>query len=197
MSIHAAPSLAGIEILVHNISHSDLVLNINNKTRSLPPDAAIARPKFSHFRSITEKLLSKIQNPDANDYYGEIPVSYYPLYNSKKTQTPSGRSYEMVMHNNALGESIETKIAVGFNLRSDPLPIDDITSLRFRKDDLNLCLRNNADLVTSDLPENSPPTNNCFIDAAYFPLMAVLLPKWLNTISNPSNKRKIVVLISG
>ena len=75
--------------------------------------------------------------------------------------------------------------SVGFNFSSEPVPIPDISSLRFRRDDCN-ALRQ-TDRISA------------VIEAAYFPLIAVLIPKWLETISSGgrADSKKIVFLISG
>jgi hypothetical protein len=47
----------GIEILCHNLSHSDLVLSINNHVMSHPNGCIIARPGFSHYREISGRVV--------------------------------------------------------------------------------------------------------------------------------------------
>ena len=60
---HAPPAAAaGVELLIHNLSHSDLVLGLNNAQGSLAPLEAIARPKFSHFRAVTKEILRVLEN---------------------------------------------------------------------------------------------------------------------------------------
>lgn len=63
-SLHLLPPAQsdpqGVELLIHNISHSDLVLSVNTLTSSLEPSQALARPKFSNFRSLTKQLMQSI-----------------------------------------------------------------------------------------------------------------------------------------
>lgn len=119
-----------MEVLVHNLSHSDLVLAVNNTARSLAPDEAIARPKFSHFKGLTEKIL--ISLTDRN-----IP--------SELSGTTSANSFQISRHpkyvrkkkngNYTVSDSIGD-VAVGFDLRENPVHVDDISSLRFRQDNV-------------------------------------------------------------
>lgn len=125
------------------------------------------------------------------------------------------------------------EVPVGFSLDDqNAVHIDDISSLRFRRDDLNI-LKSVSGHNTSDnhnimksshtIDEyslstietesqsihkgmNSPndPVNTnpvCFIDAVYFPLMSILLPRWLSLINASSSerktRRKIIILITG
>ena len=51
-----------VEILLHNVSHSDLVLSLNNLERSLKQDSVIARPKFNFFKNISEYILKSVKS---------------------------------------------------------------------------------------------------------------------------------------
>lgn len=57
-----SPNARGVELLIHNLSHSDLVLGLNNAHGSLRPLEAIARPKFSNFRAVTKEILRVLEN---------------------------------------------------------------------------------------------------------------------------------------
>ena len=50
----------GVEILIHNVSHSDLVVSLNNVEGSIK-DAVIARPKFNRFQSITRGIFDQFR----------------------------------------------------------------------------------------------------------------------------------------
>jgi hypothetical protein len=159
----------GIELLVHNLSHSDLVLGLNTKNLSVKSDAVIARPKFSHFSSISESILKKLK-------------SFKPTEDLiTKTKLGSRSASSM---------NPERCVSVGYDFKRDPIAVDNVSSLRFRKEDQSLLLQNNiAEHATE---------SDCFIERAYFPLLAVLLPKWLDSISSEdSSKAKVVVLVSG
>ena len=49
-----------VEILIHNLSHSDMALSVNTKNCSLPIGTIKARPLFGQYRDISEKLLNII-----------------------------------------------------------------------------------------------------------------------------------------
>jgi hypothetical protein len=67
--------LRPVEILLHNLSHSDLVLSINNIQQSLQQGLVIARPKFSYFRQISELILkSLVHNTDTSTTNSEESV---------------------------------------------------------------------------------------------------------------------------
>ena len=71
----------GIEILCHNLSHSDLVLSINDYLMSNPNGRIIARPGYSYFREISRKVVFGI----ANDHQLlQIPTILYPKYSRQE-----------------------------------------------------------------------------------------------------------------
>ena len=71
----------GIEILCHNLSHSDLVLSINDHLMSNPNGRIIARPQYSHFREISRKVVFGIAN---DNHLSQIPTLLYPKYSRQK-----------------------------------------------------------------------------------------------------------------
>jgi hypothetical protein len=157
-----------VELLVHNISHSDIILDINNRERSLAIDQVIARPKFSHFRNITESLYKLLSQDASVDSIADTAM------------------YDGFVHENESYRQLPgVKVPVGFRFNANRLQIDDKGSLRFRRDDRHV-LENPANGSTSD----------CFVDALYFPLMAILLPQWQWLVQGHQS-RKIVILITG
>ena len=76
-------------------------------------------------------------------------------------------------------------------------------SLRFRHEDKNKLLKIDTDVPTIDpIDSNNKDIiandNLCVIENAYFPLISVLIPKWLKTIDeNQSDFNKVIVLVSG
>ena len=73
-------------------------------------------------------------------------------------------------------------------MRQTPVHVEDMSILRFRGDDKTLLSPASNAIATS-------PKQGCVIEAAFFPLIAVLLPKWLQDC-DPS-KKKIVFIVSG
>ena len=60
---------AGVELLVHNISHSDMVLTLQEALpgQPLPKDAApniLARPQFNSFNPISQHILGQLERSD-------------------------------------------------------------------------------------------------------------------------------------
>lgn len=49
--------LAGKEVLIHNLSHADLILGVNVDGIS---ETIVARPKFSQFNAISQQLYQSI-----------------------------------------------------------------------------------------------------------------------------------------
>jgi hypothetical protein len=167
----------GLELLVHNLSHSDIVLSLNDTNRSKIPNSVIARPKFSHFHGISEKILRSVTDAGAS-----VNVTNTKLF-SRRT-----------------GEAVsDDEVAVGFNFPSNQIVLQDLSTLRFRHDDKNTLLKNSA-MNGENIDEANDKSNNqsCVIENAYFPLIAVLLPKWLGSIDEDRRHfDKVVVLVSG
>ena len=76
-SLHAS----GVEILCHNLSHSDLVLSINDPAMSHQSGSIIARPGFSHYREVTGRVVHRIIN---GGELSKVPTSVYPKCSRQK-----------------------------------------------------------------------------------------------------------------
>jgi hypothetical protein len=170
----------GIELLVHNLSHSDLVVSLNAVQSSKllkKENSVVARPKFSHFHGLSEQILKQVVTQGAN-----VSITHKPLF-SRKTGQPV---------------SVDP-VAVGYNFSSDPIAVKDLSTLRFRQDDKNALtgrgVHSNDDGNTSTNGEKP----EYVIENAYFPLISVLLPKWLGTIDEERQLlfNKVIVLVSG
>lgn len=107
--------MEGSEILVHNLSHSDMILGI--KTNSKAP--AVARPKFSHFNSISELLYRKIKADN------KIVSLWSSTLNSRK-DTPKEIFTEP-----------RIKVPVGYQFQANTFESTSPSNLRFRNDDTN------------------------------------------------------------
>lgn len=93
------PDLRPVEILLHNLSHSDLVLSINNQNQSLQQGRVIARPKFSYFRQISEQILRTLINYSDN--------------------TPTSSSVDTDMLNKDIDHSVINGLIGSNNISSD------------------------------------------------------------------------------
>ena len=144
-------NMEGIELLVHNLSHSDLVLSLNSIDQTLKANSVIARPKFSHFQDISEKIYTCL-------------LSQSNSVSIEETQLSSRKH-----------PGIGNTVPVGFNFSKCPIVIDDLSSLRFRQDDKSKLLSTHGDSATDNKEHGS-------IESACFPLISVLLPKWINSI---------------
>jgi len=165
-----------VEILIHNLSHSDMALSVNKNAMSLPLGTCIARPKFSEYRDISEKLLQALSR-------NSFTAIKKPVYNRNQQSTEDGR-YPIALHPRA-----NCLLPLGFDLSKSPVVVS-AHSLHFKAD--------GANAVRSEQNGAEEP-NTCSVDAMYFPLLAVLVHKWLDTLeqSGNLNSRKIVILISG
>lgn len=173
----------GIEILVHNLSHSDLVLGLNTLNHELTSyqNIIVARPKFSYFKKISEKILESIlANTDETK---KASLSYSVLQSRKTINTTNVTT---TIQNN-------TSIPVGFDFDNiHDIFIDDINMLRFRHDDKNILMK-----TTNNINDGNN-TIAAYIESVYFPLITLLIPKWIGTIDiNKMNHQKVIVLVSG
>ena len=75
------PSVHGIEIWCHNLSHSDLVLSVNDQAMSHPNGRIIARPVFSHYREVSGKVVRKVAN---GEHLAQIPTLLYPICSRRR-----------------------------------------------------------------------------------------------------------------
>ena len=167
--------LPGVEILCHNLSHSDLVLSLNDRALTHPAARIFARPSFSSYREITGKMVHQIAGDDTVS--SQIQTVFYPVFSRHKTGTQG--QYPV------MSEPLTNVVApVGFDLRQNTVTVDDTSTLRFR----------GADLQVLQQPATTAD-NGCVIESVFFPLVAVLVPKWLQTC-NP-DKKKIIFIVSG
>lgn len=171
----------GVEILVHNLSHSDLVLSLNATEQSKltkSENSVIARPKFSHFHGISEQILNQVST-----YESDISITRRNLFSRKTGQAVSS-----------------DQVAVGFNFSNHPIKVHDLSALRFRHDDKNVLLRRDNGAAGSDHQGAVDTIQTDYVlENAYFPLIAALVPKWLGTIDEERQLlfNKVIVLVSG
>jgi hypothetical protein len=118
----------GIELLVHNLSHSDLVVSLNavHSSKLLKKEnSVVARPKFSHFHGLSEQILKQVVTQGAN-----VSITHKPLF-SRKTGQPV---------------SVDP-VAVGYNFSNDPIAVKGVDYERKRKNRRN----NDESLVDFDV----------------------------------------------
>jgi hypothetical protein len=161
-----------VEILLHNVSHTDMVLSIPNSLYQGAGESIIARPKFSCFREISTKIENKIRDVKLEN----LLTIKHPVYAREDTNA---------LHQIIRNLTTEQELDVGFDLQNHKVVIDRIEQLRFRQND-------REKMSNSD---QSSPT----LSAVYFPLLSLLIPKWLTEVDSrgKGGSRKIVFLISG
>lgn len=103
-----------LEVLVHNLSHSDLILGVNK--RDLSAQSVVARPKFGEFNNISKALYQKIRS--ASDAAKISRVA------------PHSRS-----HSNSLLARYP-QVAVGYQLSAQAVGQCQIDNLRFRQHEM-------------------------------------------------------------
>ncbi|GMF32688.1 unnamed protein product [Phytophthora fragariaefolia] len=203
-----------MEFLVHNISHSDLVVELSwlradgstgsSNGASVPtarqsvevdgaavPLSVLGRPKFSLFQQTSQQILERVQQlrhpaPDATHAAAVLSV-------------PEAQEAPSLLHPSLLDISRpgerwkarcqDTQSPIGFNLADAPIPISNGELLR------DFQLRGEAE--TTRLVEKH--WDRVGITAVYFPLVALLLPKWTQVLREfqSEGSRQLVYLISG
>lgn len=145
--------MEGYELLVHNLSHSDMILTVKHDLKD--KNEIIARPKFSKFKDISQDIVNGIHTPKIH--------AIHPYLRAK-------REFDT-----------NVEVGIGFDLLDCPVPVQDQQSLRYRHE---------------ELPSASKVSTS--IIRVCFPLIAVLVPKWLKSIeSSKPSVRKVVILVSG
>jgi hypothetical protein len=162
------------EILLHNISHSDLVISLDEE------DTIFARPKFSCFRGLSETMYRAIREMTS------LQLVNYSVHtrDNKLAKRP-------IRSSSGGAENVPAVVPVGFDFKelaqSDMLALDNLDQLRFRHKDKEKL--------------SSAPGAKHKISAAFFPLLAALVPKWESYILErgkyKANTKLVLFLISG
>lgn len=166
----AGPEEQRLEMVLHNISHKDMILRLSNAGA----EDVFARPKFSLFRPTS--CLIKTQLDECATSGKQLRIATCPLTGRGVPDKGSGSTLQL---------------PVGFDLSESPIPIPDVGSFRVRGKDSNaLSLVNGGG--------HQPAGSSC-ITAVYFPLLSLLVPKWKESIvaSGDYDCRKMIVLVSG
>ncbi|CAI5734462.1 unnamed protein product [Peronospora destructor] len=161
-----------MEFLVHNISHSDLIveLSIDLGDGVSVPLSILGRPKFSLFQKTSRQILERVQQ-----------LRYPKLRGHTCGRDIDGERWKVRCQ--------DTQSPIGFNLADAPIPIGIAELLR----DFQL----RGEVETTRLVEQH--WDRVGITAVYFPLVALLLPKWMQVLKEfqSKNSRQLIYLISG
>ncbi|CAH0481146.1 unnamed protein product [Peronospora belbahrii] len=204
-----------MEFLVHNISHSDLVVELSwlrakngdsTSSRNGPsvptahesvasvnvngvsvPLSILGRPKFSLFQQTSQQILERVQQLQ----HPKHEKTHVAAVLTVPELPPS------LLHPSLLDiqgerwkvQCQDTQSPIGFNLVDAPIIISNEEVLR----DFQL----RGERETMRLVEQH--WDQVGITAVYFPLVALLLPKWMQVLKEfqSQNSRQLVYLISG
>ncbi|KAL1527955.1 hypothetical protein AB1Y20_009326 [Prymnesium parvum] len=179
--VSSTPSPGGLELLVHNISHSDLYVMLRRQEgtgEEKEEFSVLARPKFSEFQPASELILAHLDALKAK--YGDPVVN---SCNSKyKVRYPIGLS--LTQGGAAPGACVTGEDRPGNN------------KPQWARFHLKGFKRHDG--TPPKLPEGNPTIMEVFM-----PLVAVLIPEWLRvlkrkeTTSGMPPPRKVLILVSG
>ena len=210
-----------IELLVHNVSHTDLVLSLDAPLlqSSSPLSASsvkngrddsdsycLCRPRFSAFDAYSQRLVDFFQKNKRQKNVKSL--IRFPRYErNDETQQPEPSL-----------EKVGEDIPIGFRLRDENKNMEG--KCNDQSDNIKCPLR----LSSSELSDlrvrgrdaqrvlnysSSSPDGSLKINAVFFPLLATLMPLWMSKISEkyrtfssstPSpfmKPKKVLILVSG
>ncbi|KAI9990025.1 hypothetical protein PInf_020331 [Phytophthora infestans] len=210
-----------MEFLVHNISHSDLVVELSwlredgaaasSNGATVPtarqpvasvdvddaavPLSVLGRPKFSLFQQTSQHILERVQQLRHPKREANQPTHAAAVLSvSDGTETPSLLHPTLLDIGNTPGERWkacchDTQSPIGFNLADAPIPMSN--------DQLLTDFQLRGEVETTRLVEKH--WDRVGITAVYFPLVALLLPKWTQVLKEfqSEGSRQLVYLISG
>ncbi|DAZ98775.1 TPA: hypothetical protein N0F65_003991 [Lagenidium giganteum] len=216
---------ATMEFLVHNISHSDLVVELScfdddawtadqsaspapaptKRTQKLvAPDGTqiplslLARPKFSLFQQTSKAIMDKVEQLRAGDSQGQAYARVQTP--SPGAESPGARPAQL--HPSMLDIAQEqpkksryckwkakcqdTQSPIGFKLDECPIPVANLEDFQIR-----------GGIDTVKLVETH--WKKVAITAVYFPLIALLVPKWLQVLKEftSASSKQLIYLMSG
>ena len=168
-----------LEMLVHNVSHKDLVISLDTGDDG---EYCLCRPRFSAFDLFSRRILASLSetNPEIVSFRRYERSDATPRY-SIVTPRPSR----------------QTLIPTGIKLASgNPalhVSCSELSNLRVRGRD--------APRIEQYCGE-SPKESNLCLDHAFFPLLATLLPRWYQQMTqkygaSASDVKKVLILVSG
>ncbi|ETV71983.1 hypothetical protein, variant [Aphanomyces astaci] len=164
-----------MEFLVHNISHSDLILELTGDSAlktSRNATSLLARPKFSLFNIVSQSIvqqLDKLLTPVQADTY------------EREMDSPRFQLRE---------RCVSTCHPVGFRLDVKPINLEsfplELSDFQLRASD-------------ETIAEVESSWKHIRITACFFPLLGILVPKWLQVLADvhSAESQQLLYLISG
>jgi cytidine deaminase len=168
-----------LEMLVHNVAHTDLVLSLD------PQDGeaqyCLCRPRFSAFDLYTSRILTSLPTSPETVSFPRYERSDEDPRHTIVTPRPSRQKM----------------IPTGFCLQPDnsalKVPPEELQNLRFRGRDVPR--------IEKYTRENMASNVGLHLDYVFFPLLAALLPRWVQQIatkySPQTEVKKVLILVSG
>lgn len=136
-----------MEFLVHNISHSDLVVELSwlraadAERAERVPASVLARPKFSLFQPISQQILAQVQRLRG-------PQASAPMADAhearKSPERGAGKQAGLTPSLLDISETHDkrrarwkaqcrdTQCPIGFSLQDAPLPVEDLSQFQLR-----------------------------------------------------------------
>ncbi|KAJ0410996.1 hypothetical protein ATCC90586_007150 [Pythium insidiosum] len=204
VALELLPTTGRMEFLVHNISHSDLIVELSwlrDGEEPAPqhvPTSILARPKFSLFQQTSKAIMDRVE--ELLRAAGQQPAPSQDVTRADETDSPTGRRAQL--HPSLLdiapehagrsrrvrwkAKCVDTQSPIGFKLHECPIPITELQDFRLR-----------GGLDTVEVVQKH--WSRVGITAVYFPLIALLIPKWLEVLREVKSERskQLIYLISG
>mmetsp|Transcript_25324 Transcript_25324/g.59275 ORF Transcript_25324/g.59275 Transcript_25324/m.59275 type:complete len:879 (-) Transcript_25324:2979-5615(-) len=198
-----------VELLVHNVSHTDLVLSLDAPlpTLSCPLSGrdgsdsfCLCRPRFSAFDAYSQRLMNFIQGKDEQKIL-ESAIRLPRYERNDETQQPQPSSHDV-------GE----EVPIGFRLQHGHKAEEclNLNSLQISSDDLKDLRVRGRDAHRVTNYSSSSADDSLKINAVFFPLLATLMPLWVSKISTKYGgsssssttsplitPKKVLILVSG
>ena len=199
-----------LEMLVHNVSHTDLVLSLDVPSANTTPDKdddsesesesyCLCRPRFSAFDAYSQRLVDFMKHQQYQRR--EESLIRLPQYErNDQTKKPEPSSLETATD--------DEMIPIGFRLRKE----GDDDELGDEEDDdsgkniyrpLRVSSSELNDLRVRGRDQNKVANSSCSlnINAVFFPLLATLIPLWQEKIqkkyTSSLSVKQVVILVSG
>lgn len=212
------PQQRYLELLVHNVSHTDLLLSLDappplpessnastmGSSSSIPVDDTpycLCRPRFSAFASYSQRIFQTLAASKENL---SPQLISFPRYERSETD-----DRKIKLYNSGPNESSESStLPIGFHL-DNVSDTDDEDSL------LSVMSEERSDLrIRGRDMDRLGADSSTKMNAVFFPLLAMLLPQWQakleekygsmssgndnqSTSSAVANCKKVVILVSG
>lgn len=174
-----------LEVLVHNVSHTDIILGLNMPKSSKDPtsgsvenDFCLSRPRFSFMDTYCRKVLDALKQDEK--------IVEFPCYE---------RSEEDSRYR--IKDEPTGVVPTGLALPDDPSLMADTNEVRVRGRDL---AKLDADHETAPWPLSPREKTQYPINYVFFPLLATLLPRWRTQIEErkyPRNVKRVLILVTG